>query len=187
MVRWVGGWLWKPIIRYNSNSTLSWESGVESWELSWSLTIALSMISPFSIWVLYFLIDTSALTPDCMFWLIPIFVKLRAHGKIVQVSLEKFYGIILQTHLLPQENKFGHNIFTFKIYPKLLDGKQTHGDWKCQGSNWHKYCQAQGPPGQLGPGQKQVIWASRGEIMICWINAHVTSNGETFKSIQENY
>ena len=89
------------------------------------------MISPFPIWVLYFPIDTSALTPDCMFWLIPIFVKLRAHGKIVQVSLEKFYGIILQTHLLPQENKFGHNIFTFKIYPKLLDGKQTHGDWKC--------------------------------------------------------
>ena len=60
-----------------------------------------------------------------------IFVKLRTHEKIVQVSLEKFYGIILQTHLLPQENKFGHNIFTLKIFPKLLDGKQTHGDWKC--------------------------------------------------------
>lgn len=109
------------------------------------------MISPFPIWVLYFPIDTSALTPDCMFWLIPIFVKLRAHGKIVQVSLEKFYGIILQTHLLPQENKFGHNIFTFKIYPKLLDGKQTHGDWKCPPTDTN-IVKLRTPPGQLGSG-----------------------------------
>lgn len=105
------------------------------------LAIAMSIILPFPIWDLYFSFDTSALTPVCIFCLIPIFVKLRAHGKIVQVSLEKFYGIILQTHLLPQENKFGHNIFTLKIFPKLLDGK-ANTRWLKMPFNWHKYCQA---------------------------------------------
>ena len=42
VVRWWWWWWWwwwcKPIIRYNSNSTLSWELEVERWELSWSLT-----------------------------------------------------------------------------------------------------------------------------------------------------
>ena len=78
----------------------------------------MSMIIPFPIRTLYFPLDISALA-QCIFLLTFIFVKLRTHEKIVQVSLEKFYGIILQTHLLPQENKFGHNIFTLKI----LDGK----------------------------------------------------------------